>query len=87
VVAFIQGSATLWKPGTPTVFLGGPFAERQPIFSPDGRWLAYESNESGALEIYVPAVSGTGEQVADLLPVSGRLHVAQRTNPRSGKSG
>ncbi|TDI39546.1 MAG: hypothetical protein E2P02_18505 [Acidobacteria bacterium] len=28
---------------------------RQPIFSPDGEWLAYESNESGRTEIYVIA--------------------------------
>ena len=45
--------ASGWKPGTSTVFLSTPFAEQQPRFSPDGRWLAYESNESGAFEIYV----------------------------------
>ena len=42
-----------WKPGKPTVFLDEPYAESVPRFSPDGRWLAYESNESGAFEIYV----------------------------------
>ena len=26
-----------------------------PVFSPDGRWLAYQSNESGTNEIYVRA--------------------------------
>jgi serine/threonine-protein kinase len=53
--------ASGWKPGTPTVFLSGPSGELQPRFSPDGRWLAYESNESGASEIYVrpfPAAAG-----------------------------
>ncbi len=45
--------ASGWKPGTPTVFLSGPSTEQQPRFSPDGRWLAYESNESGTAEIYV----------------------------------
>ena len=49
-----------WKPGTPTVFLSGPFEERQPSFSPDGRWLAYESSESGAFEIYVRPFPGPG---------------------------
>jgi serine/threonine-protein kinase len=49
-----------WKPGTPTVFLSGPFAEQQPRFSPDGRWLAYESNESGTVEIYVRPFPGPG---------------------------
>ena len=29
------------------------FAERNGIVSPDGRWLAYEANDSGQLEIYV----------------------------------
>jgi hypothetical protein len=49
-----------WKPGTPTVFLAGPFAEQLPRFSPDGRWLAYESNESGRVEIYVRPFPGPG---------------------------
>jgi serine/threonine-protein kinase len=42
------------------VFLSGPFNEQQPRFSPDGRWLAYESNESGAFEIYVRPFLGPG---------------------------
>src|SRR5437899_3110489 len=36
------------KPGKPELFLGTPFTEYTPVFSPDGRWLAYASNESGA---------------------------------------
>ncbi|HEV3214821.1 MAG TPA: protein kinase [Vicinamibacterales bacterium] len=57
----IEGDeASGWKPGTPTVFLGGPFTEQQPRFSPDGRWLAYESDESGAFEIYVRPFPGPG---------------------------
>jgi Tol biopolymer transport system component len=55
--------ASGWKPGTPTVFLGGPSAEQQPRFSPDGRWLAYESNESGASEIYVRPFPGPGGKI------------------------
>jgi serine/threonine-protein kinase len=30
-----------------------PFDERNGIVSPDGRWLAYEANDSGAFEIYI----------------------------------
>jgi Tol biopolymer transport system component len=52
--------ASGWKPGTPTVFLGGPFLEMEPHFSPDGRWLAYESNDSGHFEIYVRPFPGPG---------------------------
>lgn len=36
-----------------SVILQTPFAERFGMFSPDGRWLAYQSNESGRNEIYV----------------------------------
>ena len=32
-----------------------PFHEANPAFSPDGRWLAYTSNESGRAEVYVQA--------------------------------
>jgi Tol biopolymer transport system component len=32
-----------------------PFVEIRPAFSPDGRWLAYQSNESGRNEIYAQA--------------------------------
>ena len=33
------------------------FQERGGIVSPDGRWLAYESDSSGRFEILCPAVS------------------------------
>jgi WD40-like Beta Propeller Repeat len=32
-----------------------------PVFSPDGRWMAYQSNESGRPEIYVRAFVAPGE--------------------------
>jgi len=35
-------------------------AERQGALSPDGRWLAYASNDSGRSEIYVEPVPGPG---------------------------
>ncbi len=31
----------------------GPASEIHPAVSPDGRWLAYASDESGTAEIYV----------------------------------
>ena len=45
--------ASGWKPGKPTVFLDTPADEAEPMFSPDGRWLAYHSDESGRPEVYV----------------------------------
>jgi serine/threonine-protein kinase len=44
--------------GKPELFLGTPFTEIHPAFSPDGRWIAYASNESGSLEVYVRPVPG-----------------------------
>ena len=37
----------------PWPFLQTPFNEEEPEFSPDGRWLAYQSDESGQYEVYV----------------------------------
>ncbi len=37
----------------PQPFLQTESIERWPKFSPDGRWLAYESDESGRVEVYV----------------------------------
>ena len=57
----LDGSdATGWKPGTPTVFLTTPFLEGSPMFSPDGKWIAYLSNESGRNEVYVRPFPGPG---------------------------
>jgi eukaryotic-like serine/threonine-protein kinase len=45
----------------PSPYLQTEFWEMQARFSPDGRWIAYESTESGRPEVYVqsfPAASG-----------------------------
>ena len=50
-----------------TPLLQTKFDERNGIVSPDGRWLAYESNSSGPFEIYVrpfPNVGGGQWQVS-----------------------
>jgi Tol biopolymer transport system component len=49
-----------WTPGAPTPWLSGPAVERKPMFSPDGKWLAYDSDESGRQEIYVRPFPGRG---------------------------
>ena len=52
---------------TVTPLVQSPFAERNGIVSPDGRWLAYEANDSGQFEIYVrpyPAVNSGRWQVS-----------------------
>jgi eukaryotic-like serine/threonine-protein kinase len=41
-------------------FMRTPFNESAPRFSPDGRWLAYVSDESGRYEVYVQPYPGPG---------------------------
>ncbi len=48
------------KPGKPQPFLRTPAQELRPAFSPDGRWIAYTSDESGRYEIYVRSFPGPG---------------------------
>jgi dipeptidyl aminopeptidase/acylaminoacyl peptidase len=55
--------ASGWKPGKPTDFLKSRFDEREPMFSPDGRWIAYQSNESGRHEVYVRPYPGPGSKL------------------------
>ena len=49
-----------WKAGTPVVFLSTPATEFSAMFSPDGRWIAYQSNESGGFEVFVRPFPGPG---------------------------
>jgi Tol biopolymer transport system component len=46
----------------PSPFLQSPFNESWPQISPDGKWIAYSSNETGRYEIYVrPFPTGEGK--------------------------
>jgi Tol biopolymer transport system component len=44
----------------PSPFLQTAFRELRPQFSPDGRWVTYQSNESQQFEIYVAPFSSPG---------------------------
>jgi hypothetical protein len=61
------------------MLLAGPFNENYPVVSPDGRWLAYSSDESGREEIYLRPLHGEGT----------RRQVSRQggTNPVWGRSG
>ena len=39
----------------------GPFRERNPMVSRNGRWIAYQSDESGASEVYVRPFPDVGK--------------------------
>jgi serine/threonine protein kinase/Tol biopolymer transport system component len=58
----VEGNETSgWKIGKPTVFLNTPFTEMEPMFSPDGRWIAYQSNAaSGTTDVFVRPFPGPG---------------------------
>ena len=47
----------------PQPFVVTEFNERSPSFSPDGRWVAYTSDESGQDEIYVRPYPDSGGKV------------------------
>jgi DNA-binding winged helix-turn-helix (wHTH) protein/Tol biopolymer transport system component len=49
---------------TPVPFLRSPFNAIQPRISPDGRRIAYASDESGTFEVYVQSFPVPGEKLA-----------------------
>ena len=44
----------------PMVFIQSPFTKDSPQFSPDGKWVAYQADDSGRNEIYVVPYPGPG---------------------------
>jgi Tol biopolymer transport system component len=48
--------------GAPTPFRATEFAESVGAFSPDGKWVAWASNESGEYEVYVTPFPGPGRR-------------------------
>jgi hypothetical protein len=51
------------RDATPTPYLQTEFAESQAQFSPDGRWVAYVSNDSDPTEVYVQAFPPSGKRM------------------------
>ena len=56
----LEGDNAGVRVGKPEVFLQTPADERHPDFSPDGRWMAYSSDESGTSQVYVRAFPDKG---------------------------
>ena len=48
---------------TLTPIVTGPYTESLPRLSPNGKWLVYQSNETGRFEIYVRPFPGSGARV------------------------
>ena len=64
---------SLGDTGHPVPFLNGERSESQAQFSPDGRYVAYRSNESGRWEIFVRPYTG---------PRAQQPHPESRDGPR-----
>jgi serine/threonine-protein kinase len=65
--------------GDPRPWLNGPFNETAPEFSPDGRWVAFVSNQTGDPEVWVRPFPGPGAPV--------RVSSAGGREPIWGKDG
>jgi Tol biopolymer transport system component len=72
VILFLQSGddagSRLWalpmdRPAEATLLKGSQFNVTYPELSPDGRWLAYASNETGGVEVYVEPYPGPGAAV------------------------
>jgi Tol biopolymer transport system component len=76
-----SSDADLWAliDGKPFRITETQFAEGQAQFSPDGKWIAFVSDESKRNEVYVQAFPQPGEK----FPIS----VGGGTSPRWGKDG
>jgi serine/threonine-protein kinase len=64
----------------PFPFANTEFNEAAPVFSPDGRFLAYVSDESGQNEIYVQPYPGPGEK--QLVSTDGGIEPVWSTSGR-----
>ncbi len=64
----------------PVVISGTPASENSPSLSPDGRWVAYASDESGQYEVYVRPFPGPGDP--SLVSVNGGFNPKWAPNGR-----
>jgi WD40 repeat protein len=55
----LEGHEGHVRAGKPEPWLKSSYDDANPVFSLDGRWLAYQSNESGKTEVYVRAFASS----------------------------
>jgi hypothetical protein len=85
----LQDEGGRLKAGTPEPFLKSGSNDVAPSFSPDGRWLAYQSNESGTNEVYVRAFSPPSASSPGSAGQGGKWQISNAggTQPRWSRSG
>jgi Tol biopolymer transport system component len=66
----------LFEEPKPVPYLQTDFLERSGRFSPDGRWVAYVSTQSGKAEVYVRSFPASG--------ANGRFQTEAVTSPGGG---
>ena len=69
------------KAGKPERFLTTKYSDQDGSFSPDGRWLAYASNESGRFEVYVRAFAANGSAGSERWPISNSGGISPAWSP------
>ena len=72
----VGGDVLGYRPGEdeePTLLLGEAYFEGEPAVSPDGRWIAYASDETGRLEVYVRPFPDVGAGRWQVSSQGGRL--------------
>ena len=77
------GMLTLEGDRSSTILLDEGFTERSAVLSPDGRWLAYSSNETGQFEVYVkpfPDVEAGRWPISSGGGARGRCGIRRETN-------
>ena len=77
------------KAGTPEPFLKSTFSDQAPSFSPDGRWPAYQSSESGRNEVYVRAFPPPSASSSGAAGQGGKWQVSNNggSNPHWSRTG
>ena len=64
-----------------TPLVRSPFTERNGVVSPDGRWLAYEANDSGRFEISVRPFPDVNSGLAQVSAAGGTRPLWARRRP------
>jgi len=84
-----------WQAGKPERFLKTAVEEINPVFSPDGKWVAYHSSEAGGMEVFVrpfvPGAFGQGGRWQSPKAMPGRqfgraMAASCSTHPATAKS-
>jgi len=77
----IQEDGDGLKAAAPERFLTTKFTDGDAAFSPDGRWIAYTSNESGRFEVYVRAFAASVPAGGARWPISNSGGMTPRWSP------